>query len=273
MRVNSRVQKIWLRLLGAGNPSQGTRIETVEEGYYAVVHEAIKRTRCHVTCAHEDFRAVKPFIPNLDHTRAVYLNQESNYELAKNERLRDWAGQLGEQVEQGARHAFAIVDVEIFALKISTALAAPGWRVEHAGDNLRVNDGRFTESVNLLRAIVQMVLSRSTYAEAARSLKAELGERFLVAAQLFGRFEARFAQYRPAILGQYFTVCPDGSRLAAGWDYWQISNRDAQDATAILEQAMEEFETLLALPQEEWLPALTTDCCQQINLNLKRAHD
>ena len=44
----------------------------------------------------------------------------------------------------------------------------------------------------------------------------------------------RFAQYRPAIIDRYFTVCPDCSRLAAGWDYWQISSRNAHDATEIL---------------------------------------
>ena len=65
----------------------------------------------------------------------------------------------------------------------------------------------------------------------------------------------RFAQYRPAIIDRYFTVCPDCSRLAAGWDYWQVSSRNAHDATEIFEQAMKEFETLLATPQEDWLPA------------------
>jgi len=40
MQVNSQVQEIWLRLLGAADSSQTPRIERVEEGYYAVVHEA-----------------------------------------------------------------------------------------------------------------------------------------------------------------------------------------------------------------------------------------
>ncbi len=188
MRVNSRVQKIWLRLLGAGDPSQATRIETIEEGYYAVVHKALKRTRCHVRREHEDFLAVKPFLPNLNHTRAVYLNQKGNCGLAKKDRWLDWAGQFSEQVEQGARHAFAIVDVKIFAQKISTALRAPGWKVDHVEDSLRVNDGRFIESVSLLRAIVRMVLSRSTFAQAARSLRTEVRKRFWLAAQLRSPF-------------------------------------------------------------------------------------
>ena len=42
MQVNSRVQEIWLRLLGAVDSSPTTRIERVEEGYYAVVHEAAR---------------------------------------------------------------------------------------------------------------------------------------------------------------------------------------------------------------------------------------
>ena len=61
-------------------------------------------------------------------------------------------------------------------------------------DTLRVNEGRFTEIANLLRTIAQMVLSRSAFAEAFTSLKAELDERFLLDAQLFARFKERFAQ-------------------------------------------------------------------------------
>ena len=115
MHVNARVQEIWLRLLGAGDSSQTPRIERVEEGYYAVVRDACKRDKmpCFVH-EREDFRAVKPFIPHLVRTRAVYLNKASAFGLAKAESLVVWAGQLGEQVEQGTRHAFAIVDSRCF---------------------------------------------------------------------------------------------------------------------------------------------------------------
>jgi hypothetical protein len=273
VQVNSRVQEIWLRLLDGADSSPTPHIERVEEGYYAVVREAGDRTQCHFACDPEDFRAVKPFIPHLARTRAVYLIRRDAYGLAKIESLRDWAGQLGEQVEWGTRHAFAIVDAEVFAREVSTFLRASGWKVEHLQDGLQVNDDRFTESVNLLRAIVQMVLSRSTFAEAARSLKAELAGRFLMDAQLFARFEERFAQYRPAIINRYFTVCPDCSRLSAGWDYWQISSRDAHDAAEIFAQAMKEFESLLATPQEDWLQVFATDGCEQSTLNLEVTYD
>ena len=273
MQVNSHVQEIWLRLLGAADASQTPRIERVEEGYYAVVHEAAIRAKCHVSPEHEDFRAVKPFIPHLARARAVYLNQERAYGLTKIASLRDWAGHLGKPVEHGARHAFAIVDAEIFAREVSSTFRASGWKVEHVEDSILVNEGRFTENANLLRTIVQMVLSRSAFAEASLSLKAELDERFLLDAQFFARFKERFAQYRPAVLDRYFTVCPDCSRLAAGWDYWQVSNRNAHDAAEIFEQAMKEFEILLATPQEDWLPGLATDCCEQNILNLEVTHD
>ncbi|MFZ0963240.1 MAG: hypothetical protein WAO35_20455 [Terriglobia bacterium] len=273
MHVNTRVQQIWLRLLGAVDSSLATRIEMIEDGYYAVVHDAAKRTDCDGTRDQEDFRAVESFIPNLDRTRAVYLNQESNYGLTRIESLQHWAGPLGEQVEQGARHAFAIVEVRIFIQKVSASLRASGWQVEHVEDSLRVSDGRFTECVNLLRAVVQMVFSRSTFADAARSLEAQLAGRFLMNSRLFARFEGRFAHYRPAIIGRYFTLCPNDSRLAAGWDYWQISSRDARAATEDFEQAMKEFEALLSTPQENWLPPLPADCCEQSTLNLEVIHD
>jgi hypothetical protein len=265
MQVNSLVQEIWLRLLGAADSSQAPRIERVEEGYYAVVHEAAIRAKCHASPEHEDFRAVKPFIPDLARTRAVYLNQEHAYGLTKIASLRDWAGHLGKPVEHVARHAFAVVDAEIFAREVSATFRASGWKVEHVEDSLRVIKGRFTENVNLLRTIVQMVLSRSAFAEASLSLKTELDERFLLDAQFFARFKERFAQYRPAVLDRYFTVCPDCSRLAAGWDYWQVSNRNAHDAAEIFEQAMKEFEILLAMPPEDWLPPFASDCCEQSN--------
>jgi hypothetical protein len=118
-----------------------------------------------------------------------------------------------------------------------------------------------------------MVLFRATLADAARSLKAQLAGRFSLDAQLFARFEKRFAQYRPAVTDRCFTVCPDCSHLAAGWDYWQISNRDAHAAVEIFEQAMKEFETLLATPQKDWLPTLLADGCEQRILNLAVTHD
>jgi hypothetical protein len=34
---------------------------------------------------------------------------------------------------------------------------------------------------------------------------------------------------------------------------------------------MKEFETLLATPQEDWLPTLATDCCEQSILNFEAA--
>ncbi len=121
--------------------------------------------------------------------------------------------------------------------------------------------------------MVQMVLSCSTFGDAARSLRAELARRFSLDARLFERFQECFAQYRPASIDQYFTVNPEGSRVAAGWDYGQVSCRSAHDATKILNQAMKEFETLLAMPQEDWLPALATGCCEQSILNLEVTHD
>jgi hypothetical protein len=273
MHLNPRVQGIWLRLLGAGDSSQTPRIERVEEGYYAVVRDASKRAKCPVSPEREDFRAVKPFIPHLVRTRAVYLNKASSFGLAKAESLVVWAGQPGEQVERGTRHAFAIVDADVLANEVSAFLRTSGWIVEHVEDALRVSDGRFSENANLLRGIVQMVLFRTTFADAARSLKDQLAGRFLRDAQLFARFEKRFAQYRPAVINRYFTVCPDCLHLAAGWDYWQKSNCDAHDAVEVFELAMKEFETLLATPQKDWLPPVATVWCEQSILNLEVTHD
>lgn len=273
MRLNSRVQEIWLRLLSAGDSSQTPRIERVGEGYYAVVRDVSQRTKRPFSPEREDFRAVKPFVPGLARTRAVYLNKASAFGLAKAESLLFWAGQLGEQVKRGTRHAFAVVDAAVFANEVSAFLRASGWIVETVQDVLQVSDGRFAENVNLPRVIVQMVLSRATFADAGSSLKAQLAGRFLRDRQLFARFEKPFAEYRPAVSDRCFTVCPNFSHLAAGWDHWRISNCDARDAIEIFKQAMKDFEILLAMPQEDWLPTLATVCNKKNILNLEVTHD
>ena len=272
MRFDSRVQKIWLRLLRGVESSPTPRIERIEEGYYAAVREAIKPGEAAASADPDDCRAVKPFIPNLSRTRAVYLNQQGAYGLTEKTDLGDWAGELGRQIERGACRAFAIVDMDIFAEKVSSLLRASGWSVESARDCLRVTDGQFRENINLLRAMVQMVFARSAMAGAARSLKAELGKRFLLDARLFARFQERFARFRPAVFDHYFTVCPDCSRLAAGWDYWQLSRRDARPPAEVFEQAMREFESLLATPQQDWLPAMATACCERNAPRLEVTH-
>ena len=119
-----------MRLLGAADSPQLIAIERVQEGYYAVVSEAADQKHCHGTFDDPDFGAVKPFIPRIARTRAVYLNQEGAYGLTKIASLRDWAGHIGEPVEQGARHAFAIVDAEIFPREVSATFRSSGWKVE-----------------------------------------------------------------------------------------------------------------------------------------------
>jgi hypothetical protein len=262
MQVNSRVQEIWLRLLGAAGSSKTTHGERIEEGYYAVVREAVDPALPLGASGPADFNGLESFIPNLVCTRAVYLNQGGAYGLAKTGSLCNWAGRLGEQVERGVRQAFAVVDPEVFTRHVCANLQASGWSVEHAQNGLRVSDGRFTENVNPLRAIVQMVLSRGSFAEAAEALKADLSERFVVDAGLFERFAEHFAKYRPVVFDHYFTAYPECSCVAAGWDYWQVSDCGAREATGIFEQAMKEFESFLAIMPENRIPAITADRCE-----------
>lgn len=185
MRVNPRVQAIWLGLLLRPDTFPSPRIKRIEEGYYAVVRRVPNRTEYGADREFEDFRAVEPFIPGLDRTRAVYLNQHGRYGLALPESLNDWAGELGQQVECGSVHAFAVVNTDIFAQRVSAFLQASAWKVKHVGDTVHIQVGRFTARLNLFRTMVQMVLSRSTFAEAARSVKSELGGLFWRDFQLF----------------------------------------------------------------------------------------
>ena len=272
MQASSRVQNQWLRLLGKPAWRPDPQIAQVEEGYYLVVCGAAGQNGRRPASEREDFLAVRRFVPHLDHTRAVYLNREPAYGL-QTAPLGAWAGPLGRRIENGECRALAIVDARLFARQAAAAFRAAGWTVRPAADNLRVRDGQFTECANLPRGIVEMVFSRSTIAEAVRSLRADLAARFRRDARLFARFEKQFAHNRPAVLGRYFTASPGGSRVAAGWDYWQASHRPHREAGRILEEAMKEFEDLLAAPAREWMPALPLDCCVQDNIWNEVTHD
>jgi hypothetical protein len=261
LQPEPRIQATWLRLLSRSDASPATGVEKLEEGYYAVVRTAAEPAPPQAAYDPADFSALESLIPNLARTRAVYLNQQSSYHLAKMESLREWTGSLAEQVERGVQHAFAVVDPEVFVRRVSAGLQASGWKVGKVQHDLRVGDGRFTENANLLRAIVQMVLSRASLATAAVALKAEFSQRFAQDANLFARFAERFAEYQPAIFDRYFTVCPECSRLAPGWDYWQVSGHDAHEAAEIFEQAMKEFESFLTAPPEDCFPSSVADCC------------
>jgi hypothetical protein len=105
-------------------------MERVEEGYYAVVRGAARGPKCHLPGGDSDFRAVKSSIPDLNHTRAVCLNHEGDFRLARTQCLHAWAGQPGEQIESDALHALAIVDTDIFVKEISARLHTARWKVE-----------------------------------------------------------------------------------------------------------------------------------------------
>jgi len=185
MRVNSRVQAMWLGLLRRPDTSPSPRIKRIEEGYYAVVHRVSGRTEFGADSESEDFCAVAPFIPALGRTRAVYLTHAGRYGLALPEDINDWAGELGQQVERGSLRAFAVVNTDIFAQKVSAFLQASVWKAKHTKDAVHIQVGPFTARLNLSRTMAQMVLSRSTFAEAARSVKSELWGIFLRDSQVF----------------------------------------------------------------------------------------
>ena len=308
MQVDARIRDMWLRLLGQASRTSGVSLEKVEDGYHAVVlatdgnvsacsnpsathhgpddRELLERASWEAPHAQADYDALKSLIPHLDRTRAVYLNSGSAYQLSEIESLHEWAGELAQNVEAGAFQAFAVVDLEIFTLRIreefravarSNPSATPhgpddwemleragGWKVERTGQDLRVADGRFTQQVNPLRAVVRMVLSRSNMRKAARAVRDETGEQFALHAELFRRFELRFRKFQPAVLDHYFVAYPQASCLAAGWDYWQVSGCAPAEAERTFEQAMEDFGNFLAAPSDEWLPAFLGGACEQI---------
>lgn len=262
MLVDSRVQKNWLQLLTRTDCPNGVGVEKVEDGHYLVVVDARRYSSSQPLPQMTDYGALKPLIPNLPRTRAVYLNSSRAYHLSGIEGFRDWAGTLAEKVESGACHAFAVVDPQVLQERVRTHLQASGFEVERVKQGLRVSNGRFSENLNLLRAIVRMVLSRSNIGEAADEINEGLRRQFVIHDELFRRFQHRFERFQPAVMDHFFVAYPEGSCVAAGWDYWQVSGRESEDAARIFEQAMQEFETFLAGSLEPWLPGSLLESCE-----------
>jgi len=254
MRADSRIHNIWLRLLGEPGGAGKVSMEKVEDGYYAVVLATDGNVSSASLPERADYQALESLIPNLNRTRAVYLNSGGAYHLSGIESLRDWAGELAQKVEAGTRHAFAVVDTDLVTKRVSMELRAAGWEVERTEQDLKVSDGRFAQQVNALRAIVQMVLSRSSMAEAAGAVRKEIGNQFALDAELFRRFQRRFEKFEPTVIDRYFGAHPEASCVAPAWDYWEVSGKARFKVEQIFEQAMEDFEAFLVAPLEEWLP-------------------
>jgi hypothetical protein len=209
-----------------------------------------------------DYQALESLIPNLDRTRAVYLSSGNAYHLSGIESVREWAGTLAEKVESGTCHAFAVVDPQVFQERAREELQASGYKVEPARQGLRVSNGRFSENLNVSRAIVQMVLSRSSMSRASREILDGMTGQFEIDDELFRRFKQRFGRFQPAVMGHFFVAHPERSCVAAGWDYGQVAGRTHAQAEQIFEQAMQEFETFLAGSPEGWLPGFRLECCE-----------
>ncbi len=252
MRADRKVEEAWLRLLATPARPGEVAMEKLEEGYYAVVLAG--PLAAPELGERSDLQSLGARIPHLDRTRAVYLSSEGSYDLEGIAPVRDWAGAGAEQLASGTRHAIAVVDPEVVSRQATSRLQGAGWNVDPAGQDLRVSEGIFTEGLNLLRLIVRMVFSRCGMAEAARAARRELADRFALDALLFARFARRYERFGPSIVDHYFTAYPESACMAAGWDYWQVAGRTSAEAERIFEQAMEEFETFLSKPSDEWLP-------------------
>ncbi len=259
MLADLKIQEMWRRMLATRNPGRDIQVGKIEEGYYAVVASGKVEQAPEMLCGMSDYQLLETRIPHLDRTRAVYLNAGSAYQLSDVEPFEHWAGSLAAQVESGATRAFAVVDMQVFVERVQVEFV--GWSVERAGQNLVVSDGRFKVRLNLLRSVVRMVLSRSSIAEAIRSLHEEVQAQLAFTQGLFRRFERRFENYSPSVLDHYFTAYADLSCVATGWDYWQVAGKTPAEAERIFEGAMREFRAFLEAPSESglaWLGA--ADC-------------
>jgi len=236
-------------------------VRRLGDGYYAAVLRPVSGSSGAYPIEGLDFERLKPYIPHLDRTRAVQLNGSSATRIPGSPNLASWAGGLAADVESGKIHAIAVVDTEEFKHRFPAAIAACGWHVEECDPCLRIESGGFVEQINLLNALVRMVHFRGTMATAAQAVVEEIKTRFARNAALFLRFRQRFQQYHPAVFDHYFVAQPEMSCVSAGWDYWEISGTVAAESEQVFQQAMDELESVLTCPVNDWLPNLVAGGC------------
>ena len=254
----SSVQGNWLELLRAKLAPGALKCAKVEKGHFVAVRAARPGAGDN---AAGDFHALESCLGSLEGTRAIYLDSRSGLTLEGNWDLRSWAGDCATDVESGLKRAFAVVQMEIFRERIREELQARGWEVANHGENLRVSADRFSELVNVPREAVRMVLSRADFGTASRSIGQETGRRFARDACFFAAFETCFKNFLPATLDHFFIAYPERSCVAARWDYWQLAEREAEEAAAVFEEGMNEIELLLRTAREEGpagLPAVAS---------------
>jgi len=249
----SKIQSLWLRLLRDEIGPGEVRVQPIEPGYFAVV---LSNAQEGDKCPGSDFFALSLQIGDLSYTRAVYLASSPCYALDRSESLRAWAGEAAALVESGARRAFAVVDVARFTGLLRAALEGRGWRTEERVEDLKVSNGHFCAQINVLREVVRMVLGREDFATAAQRVAEEAAVQFARDAEFFARYERRFSCFSPATLDHFFAASPEESCVAAGWDYWQLTEHPGGEAEKVFEQGMKEIELLLRAAREEGLPCL-----------------
>ena len=261
MQNDERIQQTWLEMFKGMGVVSEPLVRHLGDGYYAAVLRPVSGSSGSYPVAVPDFERLKPYIPHLERTRAVNLHGPTGSLAPESESLASWAGGLAASVESGKIHAVAVVDTEEFKYRFLAAIAACGWYVEAFDPCLQIGDGEFVEQVNLLNALVRMVHSRSTIETAAGVVVEETKTQFARNAELFFQFRQRFQQYRPAVFDHYFVAELERSCVSAGWDYWEISGMAAAESEQVFQQAMDELESVLTCPANEWLPNRVAGSC------------
>jgi hypothetical protein len=252
MRYDEQIQRTWLVMLKECPSSAGPLVRPLGEGYYAVVlQQSIPPEK--TSSINTDFEQVKPYITDLDRTRAVYLDRPFGTAVPNVPKLESWAGPAAAEVEKGHIRAFAVVAVDQFIQHVVRTLSANGWELEQQDQSLLVSDGQFVERANLLKVLVRMVLSRSTIATAAAAVVHEIKAQFSELDKLFLEFQSRFRNYAPAVLNHYFVAYPAMSSVGAGWDYWEVADQSHTNIRQVFGGAMSEMEEVLRTLEANWV--------------------
>lgn len=209
MKANPQIEVIWKELIDSASPAVPLQIHEIESGYYAVV--------CATGSCETDEHLLQDLIPDIERTRAVYLNQAFQFGANAAAALRQWLGPASRALDRGTVRAIAVVDIHTFSQRLVENFKARGWQSNVSPSRIEARLGPFIETFNFPRIIVQMAFGPDNMQAAIEDLTSKLTARFKRDRSCFLCSEQTVRRYRPSALGHFFAITGGDSGFSPPW--------------------------------------------------------
>lgn len=209
MKANPQIEVIWKELIDSASPAVPLQIHEIESGYYAVV--------CATGSCETDEHLLQDLIPDIERTRAVYLNQAFQFGANAAAALRQWLGPASRALDRGTIRAIAVVDIHTFSQRLVENFKARGWQSSVSPPRIEARLGPFIEAFNFPRIIVQMAFGPDNMQAAIEDLTSKLTARFNRDRSFCLCFEQTVRRYRPSAPGCFFAITGGNSGFSPPW--------------------------------------------------------